>query len=531
MAMMQVSRRSALLLAGGALAAPRIADAQANARTLRFVPQANLSNIDPVWSTAVVVRNHGLMIYDTLYGLGADFRPRPQMAAGHEITEEGRRWTITLRPGLRFHDGAPVTARDCVASIQRWAKRDVLGQRLDGLMDGIAALDDQRFEIRLKKAWPGLAFALGKPSANICAIMPERVARTDPFTQITDYTGSGPFRFRQDLFRPGDRMIYERFAGYAPRSEPADFLAGGKQVHFDRVEWIVMPDPSTASAALQNNEVDWWETPLPDLLPLLRRNREIQTDLVNTAGNLGVLRFNFLQPPFDNPAIRRAVLPAVDQRAFMNAAIGTDPALSTIPAGVFTPGTPLANDEGLSVLSGPRDLEAARRALREAGYRGERVVMLSATDLPVLQNLAEVAADMLRRIGFNVDLQAMDWGTHIQRRTNRGPVDSGGWSAFCTTWEGLDVSVPGSHMPIRGNGTNAWAGWPTLPRLEELREAWFEATDLAAEQAIAREIQRVTWQEVPFIPLGQVLPLMAYRRSITGVVKGGPALFWGVRRA
>jgi peptide/nickel transport system substrate-binding protein len=494
---MQTTRRAVLGASAAALASPRLALGQVQARTLRFVPQANLASVDRSGRPAVVVRNHALMVYDTLFGLGADYRPRPQMAAGHEVSADGLRWTVTLRPGLRFHDNEPVRAADCVASITRWSKRDVLGQRLDALLDGMRALDDSRFEIRLKKPWPGLAFALGKPSANMCAIMPERVARTDPFTQISDTTGSGPFRFRQDQFRPGDVAVYERFAGYAPRDEAADFMAGGKVVHFDRVEWRILPDPSTAAAALQNNEVDWWEVPLPDLLPLLRRNRDIVVDLVNTAGNLGVLRFNFLNAPFDNPAVRRAILPALDQTAFVQASVGTDPALSRVPAGVFTPGTPLATEAGLEVLSSPRDLAAAQRALREAGYRGERVVMLSATDLPTLQGLAQVAADLLRRIGFNVDLQAMDWGTHIQRRNNRGPVDQGGWSAFCTTWEGLDVSVPGSHQPIRGHGANAWAGWPTMPRLEELREAWFEAPDLEAERRIAAEIQRTCGRRCP----------------------------------
>lgn len=525
------TRRAMFAATAAGLAAPGIAFGQAAARTLRFIPQANLSNIDPIWSTAVVVRNHGLMIYDTLYGLGADYRAKPQMAAGHEVTNNGLTWTITLRPGLRFHDGEPVRAKDCIASIARWSKRDVLGQRLDALLDGMRAIDDSKFEIRLKKPWAGLAWALGKPSANMCAIMPERIAQTDPFQQIREYVGSGPFRFRADQFRPGDIAVYERFDRYETRQEPSDFLAGGKPVHFDRVEWRVMPDPATAAAALQNNEADWWESPLADLLPLLRRHREIVIDRINSAGNLGVLRFNFLHPPFDNPAVRRALLPAIDQRAFMDAAIGTDRSLSAVPAGVFTPGTPLANDAGLEVLSGPRSIEAAQRALRESGYRNERVVMLSSTDLPVINGLAEVAADTLRRVGFNVDFVTMDWGTQIQRRTNRGPIDQGGWSVFCTTWEGLDVSVPGSHQPIRGNGTNAWSGWPTSPRLEELREAWFEAPDLEAEKRIAREIQTIAWQEVPFIPLGLVLPPQAYRRSITGVVKGGPALFWGVRRA
>ena len=523
--------RRLFLASGAALAAPRVASAQVAARTLRFVPQSNLASLDPVWSTAVVVRNHGLMIYDMLFGLDAALQPRHQMAQGHEVSADGLTWTIALREGLRFHDGAPVRSADCIASINRWSKRDVLGQRLGVLLDEMRAETETRFTIRLKRPWAGLAWALGKPSANMCAIMPERVAQTDPFTQITDTTGSGPYSFRRDLFRPGDIAVYERFAGYRSREEPSDFLAGAKPVHFDRVEWRVMPDPATASAALQNNETDWWETPLPDLLPVLRRHREIIVDRVNSFGNLGVLRFNFLQPPFNNVAVRRALLPAIDQRAFMDAAIGTDTALSRVPAGCFTPGSPLANDEGLGVLTGPRSLDAARAALAASGYRGERVAMMSASDLPVLQNLSEVAADMMRRMGLNVDFQAMDWGTQIQRRASRNGVDQGGWSAFCTTWEGLDVSVPGSHQPLRGNGANAWSGWPESPRLEALRDAWFDAPDLAAEQTIARQMQAIAWDEVPFIPLGQVLPPQAYRRSITGVVKGGPALFWGVRRA
>jgi peptide/nickel transport system substrate-binding protein len=214
-------KRRTLFAAAAALSAPGVATGQGTTRTLRFIPQSNLASTDPVWSTAVIVRNHGLMIYDTLFGLDRAFGPKPQMAEGHEITDEGRTWTIRLREGLRFHDGAPVTARDCVASIRRWSKRDVMGQRLDALADEIAAPNDRDIRIRLKKPWPGLAWAFGKPSANICAIMPERVAQTDPFAQITDNTGSGPYRFRQDLFRPGDVAIYERFAEYRTREEPA----------------------------------------------------------------------------------------------------------------------------------------------------------------------------------------------------------------------------------------------------------------------------------------------------------------------
>ena len=189
-------RRTLLQGSALALAAPRLAAAQGNARTLRFVPQGNLANIDPIWTTTTLARNHGLMVYDTLFGLGRDFQPKPQMAAAHEVSADGLVHKITLRPDLRFHDGEPVLARDCIASIARWSKRDVLGLRLAALLEEMRPGADDAFEIVLKQPWPGLTWALGKPSANICAIMPERVAKTDPFTQITDFVGSGPFRFR-----------------------------------------------------------------------------------------------------------------------------------------------------------------------------------------------------------------------------------------------------------------------------------------------------------------------------------------------
>ena len=527
-----MKRRDVLLASGLALAAPRLAAAQggAAARTLRFIPQGNLANVDPIWTTTTLARNHALMVYDTLFGLGRDFQPKPQMAQGHEVAADGLTVTIALRPELRFHDGEPVRAQDCIASIARWSKRDVLGTRLAALLEEMRPLADDRFEIRLKKPWPGLIWALGKPSANVCVIMPERLARTDAFQQVTEVVGSGPFRFRAAQWVPGSLAVYERNAHYVPRDEAPDFLAGGKVVNFDRVEWRVMPDPATAAAALQANEADWWETPLADLLPVLRRNRDIAVQVVNTAGALGVLRFNHLHPPFDNVAVRRALLPAIDQKAFMQAALGEDQALWQVPAGAFTPGTPLANEAGLGALSGPRDLEAAKAALRASGYDGRKVVVLQPSDFPTLSALSEVAADTMRKVGFAVDLQSMDWGTLVQRRASREPPERGGWNVFCTTWEGLDVSVPGSHQPLRGNGTQGWFGWATSERREALREQWFEAADDAAAKRIAEELQRLTWEEAPFIPLGLLRPPQAYRRSLSGIIAGGPPLFWGVKR-
>ena len=525
-----IRRRTMLAATGLALGAPRLATGQSSQRTLRFIPQGNLANIDPIWTTTTIARNHGLMVYDTLFGLDHAFQPKPQMAGAHEVSADGLIHAIGLRPELRFHDGEKVLARDCIASIARWSKRDVLGSRLGLLLEEMRATADDRFEIRLKRPWPGLAWALGKPSANICAIMPERVAQTDPFQQITDYTGSGPFRFRADQWVPGSLAVYERNTHYVPRDAAPDFLAGGKPVYFDRVEWRIVPDPATAAAALQNGEVDWWETPLPDLLPLLRRNSDLAVEAVNTAGTLGVLRFNHLHPPFDKVAVRRALLPAIDQRAFMQAALGGDQALWQVPAGAFTPGTPLANDAGMEAVTGPRDIEAAKRALAAAGYDGRKVVVLQPSDYPILSALAEVAADTMRRVGFAVDQQSMDWGTLVQRRASREPPEKGGWNVFCTTWEGLDVSVPGSHQPLRGNGRQAWFGWPTSEGCEALRERWFAAADPAEEKRIAEDLQRLMWEELPFVPLGHLRPPQAFRRGLTGLVKGGPALFWGVKR-
>lgn len=524
-------RRHLLLGTAAVLAAPSIGMAQGSARTLRFVPQGIPAQVDPVSSATTAARNHGLMVYDTLFGLGQDFLPRPQMAAGHEVSADGLTHRIVLRPELRFHDGAPVTARDCIASIARWSQRDMLGQRLAVLLQEMRSSADDRFEIVLKQPWPGLAWALGKPSANICAIMPERVAQTDAAAEVTDHTGSGPFRFRAEQGVPDSLAVYERFTGYVPREEPADFLAGAKAVHFDRVEWRAMPDPASAIMALRNNEIDWWENPLAELLPLLREHADIAVEVVNTTGALGVLRFNHLHPPFNNAAIRRAILPAIDQRAFMLAAMGEDEASWQVPAGAFPPGTPMASEVGLEVLSGSRDPVAAKQALAAAGYRNEKVVILAPADFPRLNALSETAAETLRGIGMNVDFKSMDWATLLQRRSSREAPARGGWNIFCTTWDGLDVLVPGSHQPLRGNGRDGWAGWATSPKREALRDAWFGAPDLAAEKRIAGELQALVWEEAPFVPLGLLRPAQAYRRSLTGIITGGPPLFWNLSRS
>jgi peptide/nickel transport system substrate-binding protein len=527
-----MERRTLLRAGAGALAlpaAPAIAQPAA-ARTLRHVPHANLSSIDPFWTTAWIVRNHALMVYDQLYGMDEQFRIRPQMVEGHTLEHDGLLWRFTLREGLRFHDGEPVRARDCVASIQRWSRRDALGQRLASLTAEMRALDDRRFEIRLNRPFPMLLHAFGKVTTPCLFIMPARMAQTDPFQQITDPVGSGPMRFLRGEFIPGSRAAYERFAGYQPRQDgPASMTAGAKAVNFDRVEWHILPDPATASAALAAGEVDWWEAPTADLLPLIRRNRNLQVEILDFMGLFSTFRPNHLVAPFNNPGVRRAVLAAMTPGDLMKSAMGTDPELiRATPVGVFSPNSPFGSDAGLDAFA--QSIERGRELLRAAGYNNERMTLIAPTDIATLNNPSQVAADVMRRMGMNVDFVATDWGTVLQRRNSREAPERGGWSAFVTNFSGFDVWDPSAHNPLRGNGENAWVGWPTAPELEALREQWFDAPDQAAGQVITRRMQEIALREaVPYIPLGQFFQPAAFRRNVQGLLKG-PPVPWGARR-
>ncbi len=525
-----MKRRDLLAMtAAGALARPllnRPALAQPG-RVLRFVPQGNLANPDPVWTTTTLARNHGLMVWDTLYGVTNALEPRPQMVEGHEILDDGRTWRFTLREHLAFHDNEPVRPADCIASIQRWAKRRGLGQRLLEQTDEMRALDDRRFEIRMRKPFALMPYAL----SDWCFVMPERVARTSPFEQIAEYTGSGPFRFVRDEWVSGSRAVYARNERYVPRDEAPDGAAGGKAVQFDRVEWLVQPDPATAAAALQSNEVDWIEQPLFDLLPSLRKARGCRVLRRDDVGAIAMLAFNHLHPPFNNPKLLRALLPAVDQQQFMEAAYGDAAELFRTGVGVFTPGLPMANTAGLEALTGPRDLALARRLVAESGYKGERVVLMSPSDYPDQQAYSLVLRDLLTQVGITVDYVSTDWGTLVQRRASREPPEKGGWNAFCTTYEGMTVANPASHLPMRGNGVDGWFGWPTSPRLEALRDQWFDAPDVAAQRRICEDMQRIAFEEVPFIPVGQRFLPTAVRDSLADIVRAPYPVFWGVRRA
>jgi peptide/nickel transport system substrate-binding protein len=527
---MSISRRSLLGAAAAlpALSLPGIVRAEAQT-TLRFIPVIDLAFVDPIFSTAQVSRNHGFMVYDTLYGMNAALEVSPQMISGHAVSNDGRQWDLTLRDGLFWHDGEKVLARDCVASIKRWAGRDGFGAELMAATDELSAADDRTIRFKLKRPFPLLPQALGKAAVQPAFMMPERLASQDPMRPLSDVVGSGPFRFLKDERVQGVRNVYAKFDRYQPRSDgKADWTAGPKIVHYDRVVWTTMPDAGTAVAALRTGEQDWQETTPHDLLPVLKTEEDITTRILDPRGYACMMRVNHLHPPFDNPAIRRALLGAIDQAAFMTAVAGSDPAYQYSPIGFFAPDTPMASDVGLDVFRGPRDMEKVKADLKAAGYNGEKVVLLVPANSQAQRPLGEVAADMMRRAGMTVEYVALDFAAVLQRQLKKDPIDKGGWNAAVGNWQGIDWLNPAGNTNLRGEG--AVAGWYKSEKMGALRGQWLAAPDLAGQQRICREIQALAFEEIPYYPIGQYKQPTAYRKSITGILDG-TAMFWNVRPA
>lgn len=525
-------RRRDLLLSGSAasLARPSLARA-ASATTLKFMPYADLALLDPILTTNYVTRNHALLVYDTLYGLDDGYRAQPQMVEGHAVEDDGRLWRLTLRDGLLFHDGTPVLARDVVASLTRWGQRDSFGSALFAATDALTASSDRVVQFRLKRPFPLLPDALAKAASYVPVIMPERLAATSPFTAVAETVGSGPFRFVPDERVPGALAVYRRFERYRPRPDgPASFTAGPRVAHFDRVEWHTVPDPAAAAGALRAGEMDWWEQPSIDLVPQLARARGVTVGLVEPSGLIGQIRLNHLNAPFDNPAVSHALLGAIDQREMMDAVAGTDPSVRRGAAGTFTPGGPMASGAGMEALTGPRDFAQVKRALEAAGYRGETVVLLAGTDVPRINALCEVMADVCRQVGITLDYVATDWGTVNQRILSQKPVAEGGWSLYGVFSGGLDHLSPAYHLLTRGIGRKGAPSWLSDDRLEELRTAWFAAPDLPGQQRIAAEIQSRALGVGAYLPCGQYFQPSAWRSDLTGMLTGVP-LFTNVRRA
>jgi peptide/nickel transport system substrate-binding protein len=530
-----IDRRAFLKTAGGTLAVtgaglstPAISQAVA-AQTLRFVPQADLSNFDPIWSTAQIARNAGMLVWDTFYGIDNKLQPQRQMVESEELSSDRLSWTFRLRPRLKFHDGEPVLAGDAVASINRWAARDPIGQMIKAIENELAAIDDRTFRWTLKRPFPKMLLALGKSSTPCCFVMPWRIAATDPFRQINEYIGSGPMRFVKSEWTPGSKAVFEKFSDYTPRHEPASWLAGGRLILVNRIEWVVIPDSATAAAALQNGEVDWLERALPDLVPMLRKTRNVMVDINDTFGLTGMLCMNHLFPPFDDVRARRAILTAMSQEDYMRAYVGDDDSMWKPMPGFFVPGSPLYNEEGGEILKAPRDFDAAKRLLAQSGYSGQPITLMAAQDQPNHKAWGDVSVDLLKRLGMNVDFVATDWGTVVARRAQKSAPGHGGWHLYHTHMFGVDSADPTNKF-LRANGDKALFGWPNIPDVEAEIIAWYGAKSPEEENTVARRLNKAALDNVVYAPLGFYLMHHAWRRNITGIAQGPLPLFWGVSK-
>ena len=522
-------KRRTLLMAAAAsmLARPAIS---AGRRPLVFVPQANLTVLDPAWTAATVTRNFSLMVYETLYARDINYEPQPLMVEGHVIDDDGKRWTMRLRDGLWFHDGTPVRAQDCVASLTRWLQLDNVSETFKPRVAAIEAKDDRTLVWRLHKPFPTLPYFLSKVQPQP-VIMPERLVTNHLRDQQTEVIGSGPLRFLPDQYVSSSRAVFARFDKYVPRQEPPSYAAGGHKVNVDRVEWQVIPDPATAASALMAGEVDWVELPQPDLIPMLAKQAGVTTGLLDIFGTYGHLRLNHLQGPTANPGVRRALVAAISQRNEMIAAMGEDPNLWRVPVGYFLPGSPSANDAGMEAVTTRRTVDEVKAMLDKAGYGGEPVAFLHPTDQLVYDAMSQVAVDAFRRVGVKVDDQATDWGTILQRRNSKAPLDKGGWSMFPGGSPCGDMVNPLLQNIVRSTGATSWVGWPDDPILEAAYNGWIDATTDEERRRYDRAWQTAAFNSVPTIPLGQYLPRAAWRSNVTGLLKGSAPVFWNLEKA
>jgi peptide/nickel transport system substrate-binding protein len=469
------------------------------------------------------------MVFDTLFAIDAEFVPHPQMVGEHSMSPDKLTYSFKLRDGLNFHDGSPVKGVDCAASIKRWMARDGHGQALAGVLDAVAADGDKGFRIKLKEPFPLLLDALAKVSSLALFVMPERLASTDPYKQVTEMVGSGPFKFVKEEFQPGNKVVYVKNTDYVPRTEAPSWASGGKVVKVDRVEWLYIPDQMTKVGALNAGEADWWENPQLDVIPALAANPDIVIARADALPASIMIRFNHLLPPFDNPKMRQALLAVANQADFLTALAGDKENWQECPS-FFTCGTPMGTHVGGEAMTGKRDFDKAKKLVAEAGYKGEKIVVMDAVDQPVAHSQALVVTDLCKKLGLNVDLQAMDWGTLVTRRASKEPLDKGGWNLFGTGWVGADMLDPIEELPMKATGETAWFGWPKDDKLEELRTQWMKAESPDERKKLIDAIQLRAWEVVPYLPNGQWLPKTAYHKNLKGIIQAPAFLMWNVEK-
>lgn len=494
-----------------------------NAETvLRAVPMSDLRVLDPIWTGAYVTRNHAFMIYDTLFSLDAENKPQPQMVDKFSSNDDATKWEFTLRPGLKFSDGNPITSADVIASINRWSQRDSTGQKMAAALSSIEPMGDSGFRLTFKQPFGGVIDAFAKSGSLVPFIMPKRIADTPGDQQIKEYVGSGPFTFKQDEYRPGSRVVYVKNQYYTPRSEPASGMAGGKVVKVDRVEWTILKDSQTQVNAIKNGEVDTIENVPGDQYSVLKGDPNVKL-IPSALPYLPVAHYNHASPPFNNPKVVKAAMLAINQEALLRAqALNKEnykPCLAIFPCG-----TPYASEEA-GEFTGKPQFEKAKALLKEAGYDGTPVVVMAPTDLAVINKYPLVYAELLKQAGFKVDLQSMDWNTLVTRRANKD-----GWGVFITAWGGSDAVNPAMYGAVTGNGQKGYFGWPEDDEVEALKSKFLATKDESVKKDLAVGIQKRIYDASLVGPMGNVFYQTAVRKNITGVLDSPVMVYWNIEK-
>lgn len=503
--------------------APAAAHAQPPA-TARIVLHAPLRVLDPVLTNAYITRNHGYLVYDTLFAMDAAGKPQPQMVETWKVSADQLEYSFTLRKGLKFHDGSAVTADDVVASLKRWGERDPMGQRLVAAMDKMEAAGTDTVTIRLKRPFGLMLDALAKPGSPVPFIMPKRIAATLASQAITEVVGSGPYKFVPADFQPGVKATYVKFTDYVPRKEAPSSFAGAKVALVDRIELVNISDAQTAVNALRSGEVDFVEDVPPDLMPQLEGVKAVALKPYGKNSNAFTLRMNWHQPPFNNVKVRRAALAALYEVDYLDAQIG-DANVYQVCGAVLTCVSPYASEDGATQTKKP-DLARAKALLKESGYDGTKVVILHPTDLPIISSFASVTAQTLKQIGMNVEIQSMDWATLLARRTKKEPVAQGGWSVFHSSFSSLDLLSPIVNPNLDGRGEAGYVGWSRNDEMEKLRDQFAQESDVAKRKQIATAIQKLSYEQVFFVPLGGYSKYKGYSKRLANMVDAPLPLFW-----
>jgi peptide/nickel transport system substrate-binding protein len=524
-----MSRRTTIRLLGWALVGALLWGGVASAQTVRAVMHAEVKFLDPHFTTADITQVHGYMIYDTLFALDANGQPQPQMVEAYRVSADKLTYTFTLRDGLKWHDGKPVRAADAVASLKRWAIKDAAGQKLMARAASLEATGEKSFVLKLKEPYGLIIRALAKEYSYVPFIIPERQAAQDPSKPFEgEKVGSGPFMFVEKEWVPGSKTVYVKFKDYLPRTEAGSYYAGGKKVNVERVEFVVIPDQSTAVAALEKGEVDYLQRPHMDQWPILRKNANIAMYRADVSQMQ--IHPNHLNPPFDNVKARQALMLMTNQEEYLRAIAGDPQNFRACYSYLGCAGW-LETDAGADLLK-KQDLEKAKQLLAEAGYKGEKIVVMAPSDFATINAASLTTAAMLRKLGVNVDLQAMDWGTLVSRRPVKDPPSKnpGGWHIFHTTSGYAGLKDPWGHANISTACDKAWFGWPCSPRatkaLDELAQL---STGTDAFKKGLTEYHSALMENIPYVPLGEFFQVAAYRKDRLGAIPETPhTVFWNM---